>query len=72
VATGYAVTDLSLNYSWRKLTFGIQIDNLFDTEWSETQFATESRLETEPLSIEEIHFTPGSPFAVRGKVTYDF
>jgi outer membrane receptor protein involved in Fe transport len=72
VATGYAVTDLSMNYSWRKLTFGIQIDNLFDTEWNETQFATESRLETEPLSIEEIHFTPGTPFAVRGKLAYHF
>jgi hypothetical protein len=27
-----------------------------------TQFATESRFQNEPESVEEIHFTPGTPF----------
>ncbi len=72
VAEGYAVTDVSLNYSWRKVTFGIQIENLFDTEWNEAQFATESRLQYEVESVEEIHFTPGMPFVLRGKVVYRF
>jgi hypothetical protein len=45
---------------------------LLDTEWNETQFATESRLRTEAAPVEEIHFTPGTPLFVKGKVTYMF
>jgi hypothetical protein len=48
------------------------VENLFDTEWNETQFATESRLQNEIASVEEIHFTPGTPFFMKGKVTYTF
>jgi hypothetical protein len=33
-----------------------------NTKWNETQFATESRLKDESNSVEEIHFTPGTPF----------
>ena len=72
VAEGYFVTDATLNYSVGKWTFGLIVENLFDTDWNETQFATESRLFNEPASFEEIHFTPGAPFYLRGKVTVTF
>ena len=72
VAEGYMVTDLNLNYSVKNWTLGIIVENLFDTEWNETQFATESRLFNEPNSFEEIHFTPGTPFYVRGKLSVSF
>lgn len=72
VAEGYLVTDFNINYTFRNFVFGIAIENLFDTEWNETQFATESRLFDEPESVEEIHFTPGTPFFLRGKVTVNF
>ncbi len=72
VAEGYFVTDATLNYSLRNWTFGLIVENLFDTEWNETQFATESRLFNEPTAVEEIHFTPGTPFYLRGKVTVSF
>ena len=52
--------------------FGIIIENLLDTEWNETQFATESRLFNEAEPVEEIHFTPGTPFFARAKVTVNF
>jgi outer membrane receptor protein involved in Fe transport len=68
-AEGYVVTDLNLNYSFKNYTFGIIVENLFDTEWNETQFATETRLFDEPAPVEEIHFTPGTPFFLRGKIT---
>ncbi|MCB7481760.1 TonB-dependent receptor [Christiangramia sediminis] len=71
-ADGYLVTDLNLNYNLKNVTFGVIIENLFDTEWNETQFATESRLLNEVAPVEEIHFTPGTPFFVRGKVTVYF
>lgn len=72
VAEGYLVTDVNLSYHIDNLSFGIIIENLFDTQWNETQFATESRLFNEPNPIEEIHFTPGTPFFIRGKVTINF
>ena len=71
-AKGYVVFDANVSYTWRKWTAGIIIQNLFNTEWNETQFATESRLRNETASVEEIHFTPGTPFAIRGKVSVRF
>ena len=72
VAEGYFVTDLNLNYNIKNWTLGLIVENLFDTEWNETQFATESRLFNEPQSFEEIHFTPGTPFFLRGKISVNF
>lgn len=72
IAEGYTVVDLNLGYNWKNLGFGLQIQNLFDTEWNETQFATESRLQNESQSVEEIHFTPGVPFFAKASITYRF
>ncbi|MGB1210628.1 MAG: TonB-dependent receptor [Lacinutrix venerupis] len=72
-AEGYFVTDFNLNYKFNKnLTLGISIENIFDTEWNETQFLTESRLQNEIDSTEEIHFTPGTPFNAKATLTYNF
>jgi len=72
IAEGYFVTDFNLNYTYKNFVFGVIVENLFDTEWNETQFATESRLFNEAEPVEEIHFTPGTPFFLRGKVTVNF
>ena len=72
IAEGYLVTDMNINYKVNNWTYGIIIENLFDTEWNETQFATESRLFNETAPVEEIHFTPGTPFFIRGKVAVTF
>ncbi|RXR18400.1 TonB-dependent receptor [Flavobacterium amnicola] len=72
VAKGYMVSDVNLNYKYQKFIFGISVENLFNTKWNETQFATESRLQNEATSVEEIHFTPGTPFFMKGKITYTF
>ncbi|WP_242206604.1 TonB-dependent receptor [Aestuariivivens insulae] len=72
VAAGYLVTDLNANYSFNNITLGVVVENLFNTAWNETQFATESRLQNESQPVEEIHFTPGTPFFIRGTVTYNF
>ncbi len=72
IADGYAIFDLNLNYQYKGLLAGISIENLFDTKWKETQFATESRLNNEPSSVEEIHFTPGTPFFFRARIGYNF
>lgn len=72
IAEGYFVTDLTANYNYKRFVFSVIIENLFNTEWNETQFATESRLFNETEPTEEIHFTPGTPFFLRGKVTVNF
>ncbi|WP_051155477.1 TonB-dependent receptor [Winogradskyella psychrotolerans] len=72
VAEGYMVTDFNVNYRLQNITFGLAIENLFDVDWNETQFATESRLQNEAQSVEEIHFTPGTPFFIKGTVSYRF
>jgi len=72
VAIGYTVVDAAAGYQYKKVNFGIQAQNLLNTEWNETQFATESRLAGESVPVEEIHFTPGTPFNLRGIVTFTF
>ena len=72
VAHGYFITDLNANYTFKKITLGFSIENLFNQDWNETQFATESRLINEPQGIEEIHFTPGTPFFIKGIMKYKF
>jgi len=72
IAEGYFVTDFNMNYSFDNITLGLVIENIFDVEWNETQFATESRLQNEAESVEEIHFTPGTPFFIKGSISYRF
>ncbi|PQJ80879.1 TonB-dependent receptor [Polaribacter porphyrae] len=72
VADGYFVSDFNINYTIEDITFGVAIENIFDVAWNETQFATESRLQNEANSVEEIHFTPGTPFFAKATITYQF
>ena len=72
VAVGYGITDLHAGYKWGNFNIELQIQNLFDKEWNETQFATESKLFDESHPVEEIHFIPGVPFFSKLKVSYKF
>ena len=71
-ALGYTVFDANANYSFGKFTVGVQVENLLNTEWNEAQFATESRLRNEAMSVEELHYTPGVPFFAKVRVGVDF
>jgi hypothetical protein len=66
-AQGYFVNDLLINYTRTKWALGLQVENLFDTDWREAQFETESRLRNEAAPVSEIHYTPGTPFFARIK-----
>ena len=72
IAKGYTITDLNTNYKLGNLSLGISIENLFNAEWKETQFATNSRLSFESNGVEEIHFTPGTPIFAKGVIRYSF
>ena len=72
VAKGYFVTDLQVNYAKKRYNLGLSVQNLLNIRWKETQFATESRLQNEAAPVEEIHFTPGTPFFARLSLTLFF
>jgi outer membrane receptor protein involved in Fe transport len=72
VAKGYFVSDALLNYSKNRYSIGLSVQNIFNTKWKETQFATESRLQNELNSVEEIHFTPGTPFNAKLSFSVSF
>ncbi len=72
VAEGYFITDFNASYTWKDLTIGLIVENIFDVEWNEAQFATESRLRNEFQGVDELHFTPGVPRFLRVNVRYGF
>ena len=72
IADGYALADATLTYSRPKFEVGLTAENLFNVDWNEAQFDTESRLKDEAESVSEIHFTPGTPFFVKLKVSFLF
>ena len=48
------------------------IENLLNTEWNEAQFDTESRLPYENKPVNELNFTPGTPFSAKLIIGYMF
>ena len=60
-AEGYFITDLTIGYALKEFEFNISVENIFNQEWREAQFDTESRLQFEPQPVSGIHYTPGSP-----------
>lgn len=71
-AKGYIVNDLVLNYTREKYEIGFAVNNIFNVQWKETQFATLTRLQNEPAPVEEIHFTPGTRMAAKLSVAVFF
>lgn len=69
IAKGYFIIDAAINYSKKNWEAGLSIQNLLNTKWKETQFDTESQLQTETVPVSEIHFTPGTPFFARLSLT---
>ncbi|MBZ5856024.1 TonB-dependent receptor [Flavihumibacter profundi] len=73
IAKGYFITDANATWHFNKTwSAGLVAENIFNLKWKETQFLTESRLYNEPIPVEEIHFTPGTPFFVKARLTIEF
>jgi len=68
-ATGYFITDAVINYTRSGFGIGLVINNILNTRWKETQFDTTTRLKGEAHPVDEICFTPGTPFAAKLTVT---
>ena len=72
IAQGYFLADAVVNYTKKKFEVGLSAENIFNIDWNEAQFDTESRLVDESQPVSEIHFTPGTPLFLRLKVSFFF
>ncbi|NOX85316.1 MAG: TonB-dependent receptor [Chlorobi bacterium] len=71
-ALGYFICDFKLNYTFRKWTFGLSVQNLFNADWNEAQFAGEYRVTTTSRPDYGLTYTPGTPFFFKGNVIFLF
>ncbi len=72
IGQDYFITDLVVNYTTSKYQIGLSVENLFDNDWREAVFYDSSQLQGEPQPVEDIHFTPGTPFLAKLNFTYFF
>ena len=71
-ALGYTLVDLTTQYKMKRYMVGLSLENLLNSKWNEAQFDTESRLKNEVAPVSELHFTPGTPFAIKATFSYSF
>jgi len=48
------------------------VENLFNNRYREAQTFFPSRLANEPMAVDDLHFTPGNPRAIRIGFEYRF
>ena len=68
----YFLLDAQLNYTHPKWELGLSCLNLLNSKWQEAVYWSASRLPHEAAPVEDIHFTPGTPFFIKAVVTYFF
>jgi hypothetical protein len=71
-ALGSTVVELFASYRLGSAEILLAVDNLFDVDWNEAQFATTSRLRGEPAPVTELHFTPGAGRSIQLGAGYRF
>jgi hypothetical protein len=71
-ALGATLAEVFASYRVGGAGLILTVDNLFDVDWNEAQFATTSRLRDEPAAVTELHFTPGSRRSVQLGAEYRF
>jgi hypothetical protein len=64
-ARGYFLLDAVANYTRPRFQIGATAENLLNLAWNEAQFATDSQLRGEMTSVNELNFTPGTPFFIK-------
>ncbi len=72
IAKGYTLINMTFAYKFGAIKIIAALENIFDEEWNEAQFDTESRLKNELNPVSEIHFTPGNPRNIRMGMRFEF
>lgn len=71
-AKGYLIFDLMAGHTVGKLDLDLTINNLFNADWREAQFADESAGAPGAPVVEQMHFTPGIPLSATVTAAYRF
>lgn len=71
-AYGYVVFDYNLNYEYKRWVFGVSVENLFNTEWNEAQFAGDYRISPTDNPEYGLTYTPGTPLYFKSSVIFNF
>jgi len=71
-ALSHTVVGLFSRWQVSRFDLVASVDNLFDVDWNEAQFATTSRLRNESEAVTELHFTPGARRSIQVGVEYRF
>ena len=71
-ADGYYVTDLKLNYTQKRYEIGLTVENLLNTKWNEFEAEEVSQLRGETAPVDQMSFTPGTPFFAKLRVAVFF
>ncbi len=73
VAPGYFLMDAVAKYKVKNFEIGMTVQNIFNVNWNEAEFATQTRLKGEPArGYTDLCFTPGAPLIIRGSISYYF
>lgn len=68
----YFINDLVLSFNQKHWGTTLQISNLFNIQWNEAQFATETQLENEVNPFTDLTYTPGNPLSLKASLFYKF
>ncbi len=71
-ALGHTLVNASLAYNYKQIIFTVFCENLFNAEWNEAQFATETRLKGEMKGKTDLCFTPGNTRNIQLSFCYKF
>ncbi len=72
IADGYCVTDLKINYTQKRYEIGLTVENLFNTKWNEFEAEEVSRIKGESVAVDQMSFTPGTPFFAKIRIAVFF
>jgi len=63
------VVDVLAGWDWKWLGLGLTVENLLGSQWKDSQFYYQSRTTPTGQPLHGRHFTPGTPFSVKGTLT---
>jgi outer membrane receptor protein involved in Fe transport len=72
IAKGYTLLDAVIKYKYKNVQLGLQAENVWNTNWNEAQFETETKLKNETEPVSEIHFTSGTPLNIKASIAFQF
>jgi outer membrane receptor protein involved in Fe transport len=68
----YFVCDLLINYTIENWTLGVSVENLFNSQWNEAQFASDYRVSPDASAQYGLTYTPGTPIFFKFAIKKSF